>query len=59
MVPTTDVLITAGFQVPVIPLLDVVGNGASVAPEQIAATALKVGVWFALTVMVNCAVVAH
>ena len=41
------------------PLLDVVGNGASVAPEQIGATALKVGVWLALTVIVNCAVVAH
>jgi hypothetical protein len=41
------------------PLLEVVGNGASVAPEQIGATALNVGVIFVLTVMVNVVVVAH
>ena len=38
------VLFSAGDQVPVIPLLDVVGNAASVAPEQIGATAVNVGV---------------
>ena len=38
------VLFNAGDQVPVIPLLDVVGNAASTAPEQIAATGVKVGV---------------
>jgi hypothetical protein len=43
----------------VIPLFDVVGNGASVAPEQIAATAVNVGVMFGLTTIVNVAVVAH
>ena len=53
------VLFNAGAHVPVIPLLDVVGNGAIVVPAHTAATALKVGAWFALTVMVNCAVVAH
>ena len=49
----------AGAQVPVIPLVDVVGNALNVAPEQIGATALKVGVTFGLTVIVNVAVAAH
>ena len=42
-----------------IPLLEVVGNAVSVAPEQIGATALKVGVIFGLTVIVKVVVVAH
>jgi len=41
------------------PLLDVVGNAVSVAPEHIGATAVNVGVIFGLTVMVKVAVVAH
>ena len=53
------VLSKAGVQVPVIPLLDVVGSVAKVAPAHIGATALKVGVIFGLTVIVNVAVVAH
>jgi len=53
------VLFNAGAQVPVIPLLEVVGSGARVAPAQIGATALNVGVMFGLTVMVNVVVVAH
>ena len=53
------VLSRAGDQVPVIPLVDVVGKAASVAPAQIGATALKVGVMFGLTVMVRVVVVAH
>ena len=53
------VLFSAGAQVPVIPLLEVVGNGDKAAPEQIAATGLNVGVIFGLTVMVRVAVVAH
>ena len=53
------VLFSAGAQVPVIPLLDVVGRAVRVAPEQIGATALKVGVMFGFTVMVKVAVVAH
>ena len=53
------VLSNAGDQVPVIPLVEVVGNGVNTAPEQIGATALKVGGMFGLTVMVNVAVVAH
>ena len=41
------------------PLLDVVGNGAKVAPEQIGATAVNVGVAVGLTVIVNVVVLAH
>ena len=50
---------SAGVQVPVIPLLEVVGNGFNVPPEQMGATAVKVGVMFGLTVIVNVVVVAH
>ena len=53
------VLSNAGAQVPVIPLLEVVGNGVSVAPEQIGATPVKVGVMLELTVIIKVAVVAH
>ena len=53
------VLFSAGAQVPVIPLLDVVGSAASTAPEQIAATGVKVGVMLGLTVIVSVVVVAH
>ena len=53
------VLSNAGDHVPVILLVEVVGNGVNTAPEQIGATALKVGVMFGLTVMVNVVVVAH
>jgi hypothetical protein len=55
------VLFNAGDQVPVtgVALVDDVGSGDSVAPEQIGATALNVGVMFGLTVIVNVVVVAH
>jgi hypothetical protein len=53
------VLSKAGAQEPVIPLLEVVGSGASVAPEQMGAIALNVGVIFGLTVIVKVVVVAH
>ena len=49
----------AGAHEPVMPLLDVVGNGDKVAPEQMGATALNVGVMFGLTVIVKVVVVAH
>jgi len=52
-------LFSAGNQLPVIPLLEVVGRAVRVAPEQMGATALKVGVIFGFTVMVSVAVVAH
>jgi hypothetical protein len=53
------VLSKAGAHVPVMPLLDVVGSGASMAPEHIGATAVNAGVMFGLTVIVRVAVVAH
>jgi len=40
-------------------LREVVGRAASVAPEQIGATAVNDGVTFGLTVIVNAVVVAH
>ena len=52
-------LFNAGDQVPVIPFSDIVGSADKVAPEQIAATGLNVGVIFGLTVIVSVAVVAH
>ena len=52
-------LSNAGAHVPVMPLVDVVGNAVKVAPEHIGATALNVGVMFGLTVIVNVVVVAH
>ena len=42
-----------------IPLLEVVGNGFNVPPEQMGTTAVKVGVMFGFTVMVRVVVVAH
>ena len=53
------VLSSAGVHVPVMPLLEVVGNAVSVAPEQIGATDVNVGVVFELTVIVKVVVVAH
>ena len=41
------------------PLLELVGKGDRVAPEQIGATAVNVGVTFGLTVIVKVVVVAH
>ena len=52
-------MFSAGAQLPFIPLFDIVGNAVRVAPEQIAATGVKVGVMLALTVIVIVAVVAH
>ena len=53
------VLFKAGAHVPLIPLLEVVGKAVKAAPEQIGATAVKVGVMFGFTVMVKVVVVAH
>ena len=52
-------MFSAGAQVPVIPLLDVVGSADKVAPEQMGATAVKVGVMLGLTTIVKVVVVAH
>ena len=53
------VLSKAGVHVPVMLLLEVVGNGDKVAPEHIGATAVNVGVVLVFTVIVNVVVVAH
>jgi hypothetical protein len=58
-VPLAVLLTAAGDQVPVMPLVDVVGNVGATEPEQIGATASKVGVALGFTVTVNVAVVAH
>ena len=48
-----------GDQVPVIPLLEVVGKAINVAPEHIGATAVNVGATFGLTVIVKVVIGAH
>ena len=53
------VLFKAGAQVPVILLLDVVGSGVKVAPEQIGATGSNVGVTLLFTTISTVVVVAH
>jgi hypothetical protein len=53
------VLFTSGDQVPVIAFSDVVGKADKLAPEQIDATCVKLGVTFGFTVMVIVACVAH
>ena len=47
------VLFKAGDQVPVIPLLEVVGKAFNAVPEQIGGTAVKVGVLPGVTVTVT------
>jgi hypothetical protein len=59
-VPLVVLLTTAGVQVPVIPLSDVVGNVGATDPEQIGVIAVKVGVTFGVTVISKVVVaVAH
>jgi hypothetical protein len=54
------VLFKAGDQVPVMPLVEVVGNGDTVLPAQMADTGVNAGnVFPGFTVMVSVAVVAH
>jgi len=53
------VLFKAGTQVPVKPLVEVVGSAANAAPEHIGATAAKVGVILGFIVIVNVGEVAH
>lgn len=48
-----------GLQVPVIPLVEVVGSAGIDAPEQYGPTAPKVGVTGELTVIVNVVADAH
>ena len=53
------VLFKAGAQVPVMPLLEVVGSADTVAPEQIGATVVNVGVMFGVTVTENVVPATH
>jgi hypothetical protein len=53
------VLFKAGDQVPVIALVEVVGNAFKTSPEQIGDTGAKLGMTFGFTVMVVVVVVAH
>jgi hypothetical protein len=59
VVPVADVLITAGLQVPVIPLADVNGSAGATEFKQSEPNGLKVGVTFGVTVISNVVGVAH
>ena len=54
-----EVLFKAGDHVPLIPLVEEVGKGFNISPEQMGDTWLKVGVTFWFTVIVNVAEFAH
>lgn len=53
------VLFIAGDQVPVTPLVDVVGKGAKDVPAQIGGTAVKAGMIIGFTVITKFFTVAH
>ena len=53
------VLFRPGNQVPVIPLIEVVGNGAITEPLQTAGTGLNVGVTLGFTIIIIVVAVAH
>src|SRR4026207_1013811 len=60
VVPAAAVLMVAGFQVPLIPLLDIAGNTGAVAPMQRLPIGSKVGVTGSVTVTSTVVVaVAH
>ena len=59
VVPAVDVLIVAGFHVPVMPLFDVVGNAGAAEFWHNGPIAVNVGVTCGLTVMLNVTVVAQ
>ena len=59
VVPAVAVLIVAGFHVPVMPLVDVVGNAGALEFWHSGPIAVNVGVTCALMVMLSVAVVAH
>jgi acetyl-CoA carboxylase carboxyltransferase component len=58
-VPVAEVLINAGVQVPVMPLLDIAGNTGAVEFKQSGPMAVKTGVICTSMVIFNVAVVAH
>ena len=59
VVPTTDVLIVAGLQLPLMPLLDIAGNTGAAELRQSEPNGLKVGVIIGLTVTSIVVDVAH
>ncbi len=59
VVPTTDVLMTEGLHVPLMPLLDIVGNTGAGAFRQSEPNGLKVGVVIGVTVTSIVVGVAH
>jgi hypothetical protein len=52
-------LFIAGDQVPLIPLVEVVGNGGIISPEQYGPTDANVGVIFGSIIIVKVVVVAQ
>jgi len=52
-------LLIEGDQLPVMPLVEVVGNAGTLAPLQYGPTAANVGVTLGVIVIVSCVVVAH
>ncbi len=59
MLPTTDVLMIAGLQVPEMPLLDIKGSTGAAELRQSEPNGLNVGVTNCVIVISNVAVVAH
>ena len=59
VVPTTDVFIIAGAQVPAMPLVDDNGNAGATEFRQSEPNELNVGVMFGVTVTSNVVAVAH
>ena len=57
--PDAVLLTVAGFQLPVIPFVDVVGSVGEIDPVQIGFTAAKVGVMLELTITSKVVVAAH
>jgi hypothetical protein len=58
-VPLAVLLTVAGLHVPVMPLVDVIGNTGATAPLHIGSMAAKVGVTFGVTVTDNVVEVAQ
>ena len=58
-VPEVALLTTAGLQVPVIPLVEVVGNVGAIEPEQKSGIAANAGVTVLVMVISILAVVPH
>jgi hypothetical protein len=52
-------LTTAGVHVPVMPFVDVNGSTGATSPEQIGATAAKIGVTLGVTVISSVVGIAH